>query len=150
MPQARLYRCGRGQGRLHSPDLPSEPSGLAGSSAMRGLRAPEPRGKAAASARPQRVQSGEGQGASLGLRYALPAKHTKLLGCSSPVVKILPTDTSTVWSIFRFVQENQLQQITQKAIPDSVFLQALFIWGFQSTLQIWTRLSFTTTPVRQR
>lgn len=143
MPQARLCRCGRGQRRLPSPDLPS---GLAGSSTGQGLKGPKPRGRVAASVWPQWVQPGEGQGASLRPRYSLPDKYTKLLGCSSAVVKILLTDTRTVWSIFRFVQENQLQQIAQKAIPDSVFLQALFIWGSQSALQIWTRLSFTTNP----
>lgn len=83
---------------------------------------------------PRWVQPREGRGASLGPRYALVAKYTKLLGYSSPMVKILPTDTSAVWSVFRFVQENQLQQITQKAIPHSGF--------FTSTFHLWRSKCF--------
>lgn len=97
---------------------------------------PRARGMAALWARLWRVQPGDSRGADLGPRCALPAESTELLSCSSIQVKILPADTSRVCSAFRFVQENQLQQITQEAIPGSRFLQLLFIWGSQRALQI--------------
>lgn len=80
--------------------------------------------------------SSQGMAKDLGPRCALPAEGTELLSCSSIQVKILPADTSTVCRAFRFVQENQLQQITQEAIPGSGFLQVLFIWDSQRALQI--------------
>lgn len=116
-PGPRRSRCGRGQGQLQlcSPDLPSEPSCPAVPSTTGAARS-RAWGMAAAWARLWRVQTGDSQSADLGLRCTLPAEGTELLSCSSIQVKILPADTSTVCSAFRFVQENQLQQITQEAI----------------------------------
>lgn len=143
MPRARRCRCGRGRDSSGFPALTypwsplvrlsPTPQELPGNA--RNAR-PRAQGMAAAWARLCRVQPGDSHGADLGPRCALPAEGTEMLSCSSVQVKILPADTSSVCSVFRFVQENQLQQITQQAIPGSGFLQVLFIWGSQRALQI--------------
>lgn len=125
---------GRDSSSFAAPTYPRSPP-VRLSPAPRGLRGPEP-GEWQQPGPGCGVSRQDSQGAGLGPRCALPAEGTELLTCSSIQVKILPADTSTVCSAFRFVQENQLQQITQEAISSSGFLQVLFIWGSQRALQI--------------
>lgn len=131
---SQLQGCLAGTGKRRGPGAVGVVEGRdsSGSAALTYPRSPPVRlspapggcealslGNGSSLGRPLACPARDSQGADSGLSCALPAEGTEMLSCSSDQVKILPADTSSVCSAFRFVQENQLQQITQEAIPGS-------------------------------